>query len=418
MAGMKIVSRWVLSILGSLCHLACGISEIGEFVRDDGNGVWTGPSGAAPSVSQSVVYVTVFDYPDGYDWRSNPQKGIVRCSLVVFADFKPVLKIPVGDAYCVSDDPDMHRMMDGHLYTDYSSESETVIKRDGKPLLSFDGREAVVAMCVKGDSVHTLGQKRDAGGFAYRLNGTPVLERDDGHAFGRLSDNSGDVCLAFCEKVGQSENGWERYYCYIDGVVSQTALREDIRKVWDILIHDGNVYCLATLTGISDPVLISPGGVSVLSMPAGTTMVTGQLFIAGEVPGVEMVLEAETWQTSAIWLENRIYCSFDVDMTVSSLLSSGDGVACVLNSRSADGGGTIFRMGESFTFPEGYACIGGSPMVMADGILNVGLSSLSGGRPVVWRDGEMEEPKVPTPQTGPSDGMGPKLFQPRKCGGG
>ena len=51
----------------------------------------------------------------------------------------------------------------------------------------------------------------------------------------------------------------------------------------------------------------------------------------------------------------------------------------------------IFRCGETFAVPEGYAVMGDSPIGMMEGILNVGLSSLSGGKPMIWKDGKTQE---------------------------
>ena len=59
-----------------------------------------------------------------------------------------ILKIPVGDDYMVSDDPDMHRVLNGHLYTDFATDSETILKKDGKPLFSFDGRGVCKAVPI------------------------------------------------------------------------------------------------------------------------------------------------------------------------------------------------------------------------------------------------------------------------------
>ena len=154
------------------------------------NDVWTAPSSGIPSTSHSRTYVTAFDYPDGYDWRHNPEKGSVRCSLIVFSDSKPIMKVPVGDAYLVSDDPDMHRVIDGHLYTDFATDSETVIKKDGKPFISYEGREAIVAALVKNDSLYTLGQKRNGKGIKTQDDITSAM--DELFLKGRAGMCSGD----------------------------------------------------------------------------------------------------------------------------------------------------------------------------------------------------------------------------------
>lgn len=374
-----------------LSVVSCGVSEIGEFAKDEGNGIWTGPPTGGSSSSRSITFVTAFDYPDGYDWRYNPEKGSVKCSLVVYANGKPSLKVPVGDIYCVSDDPDMHRVAEGHLYTDYATEDQTIIKKDGKPYLTYEGRESILDMVVRKDSLYTLGHRRDGRGFSLRLNGEVLLERDRGYTFGKLSLVGDDVCFAFVEPVQTTGERLERYYYYADGTIVQTALREDIKKVWDVGFHLGKVRILASLTGISDPVILSDSGIYTLPLPYATSPVSGRIFSVGEQLGAEVILSSKAGLSSVLWLDNQLYRNFGGRQTVSAIWTGEEGVACVLNARTASTPGTIFRMGESFALPLGLSSQGTSAINMADGILTIGLSSVSGLKPVLWKDGETQE---------------------------
>ena len=374
-----------------LSVVSCGVSEIGDFTKDEANGIWTGPPAGGPASSRSTTYVTAFDYPEGYDWRYNPEKGEVKCSLVVFTNGKPTLKVPVGNEYCVSDDPDMHRMIDGHLYTDYPTEDQTIIKRDGKPYMIYEGRESILDMVVREDDLYTLGHRRNGKGFSLRVNGSVVMERESGYTFGKLSVVDSSVCFAFVEQIVTSGERRERYYCYMNGNVVQTALREDVKKVWDIHFHLGKVKALATLTGISDPVILSDSGIYTLPLPYGSSVVSGRIFSVGEQLGAEIILSSKAGLSSALWLDSKLYHSFGNFQTVSSIWTGGEGVACVLNSRSSSSSGKVFRMGESYILPLGLSSQGAAAINMADGILTVGLSSVNGSRPVLWKDGEMEE---------------------------
>lgn len=388
---MMKITRKCVQIVCVLSVVSCGVSEIGDFAKDEGNGIWTGPPAGGSSSSRSTTYVTAFDYPEGYDWRYNPEKGEVRCSLVVFTNGKPTLKVPVGNAYHVSDDPDMHRVIEGHLYTDFATEDQTIIKKDGKPYLTYEGRESILDMVARKDSLYTLGHRRDGRGFSLRLNGEVVLERDRGYTFGKLSLVDDEVCFAFVEPIEAAGEKLERYYYYKNGTVAQTALRADIMKVWDIEFHSGKVKALATLTGISDPVILSDTGNYTLPLPYGTGLISGRIFSVGENLGAEMILSSRTGLSSALWLDNKLYCSFGNAQAVSSIWSGDEGVACVLNARSTSSAGAIFRMGESYALPLGLSSQGSAPIDMADGILTVGLSSVNGSKPVLWKDGEMEE---------------------------
>ena len=129
------MGRLCLMVAALMVMVSCGLEEIGS-QPVVGDGIWIGPgsvvvgSGSGAGSEQKVWYAVGVDYPQEYDWRADMEKGSVRCSLVVFADGVPMMKVPVGDEYEVSSDPDMHRVLGGNLYTDYSTSDETVIKRN------------------------------------------------------------------------------------------------------------------------------------------------------------------------------------------------------------------------------------------------------------------------------------------------
>ena len=272
---------WCAGLVITVCFsaLSCGITELYKVDGDDGNGVWNGPS-VAPSPSlQTVTYVSAFDYPDGYDWRSDPERGEVRCSLVVFREGLPILKVPVGCDYSVGPDPDMHRIIDGRLYTDCSAGGETIIKRDGKHILTYPAAEMICDFAVKGDEIHTLGHSREGKGFSYRVNGRTVLERAAGYTFERIVFEDTAAVVAFAEPIVSASGTIERYYVMRGGKVSQVALREDIKKVWDVAVYNGEVYYLASLTGVAAPVLVTSQGVMTLSMPLTHSVVSCRMDI-------------------------------------------------------------------------------------------------------------------------------------------
>ena len=218
----KIWCAW-LGVVICFSAASCGIKELGKVESDQTNGVWNGPAGSESVSGQNVTYVSAFDYPDGYDWRSDPERGTVRCSLVVFREGLPILKIPVGNEYNVSPDPDMHRIIDGHLYTDFSTASETIVKKDGKPLFSYPWPEMICDFVVDNDDVYTLGHSRLGEGFTYRVNGEVVLERTSGYTFERIVLDESSVCIAFAEPIFSTEGTVERYYIMKDGKVSQVG---------------------------------------------------------------------------------------------------------------------------------------------------------------------------------------------------
>lgn len=371
-----------------LAAAACGVEEISH--RPDGGpgDAWTGPGMSVGPSSKETCYVTGFDYPDEYDWRTDPEKGSVKCSLVVFADGQLMIKVPVGEDYEVSSDPDMHRMADGHLYTDYSTETETVIKKDGRDFLRYSGREIICGLLVQEDTVYTLGHPRGGSGFVFRKNGQIVLERSSGKSFGRLQLDEGRICFAFVEPVNAGDELIERYYHYTDGEIVQAAVRDDVRKVWDMVSHRGEVCYIASLTGVQRPVLFHEGQISALSLPDADNPLSFEMVHGGDVLFWKgLFASSEGSVASILWHKPEYYVRFEDGMVAGSFCMAGDGICCTLNHSGKSG--IIYRCGEIFPMPEGYVVMGGSCSAVSNGILHVGLSSLVGEQPTIWRDGEI-----------------------------
>lgn len=372
---------------------SCGLSETGTSQRPSGEDIWTNPSFSTDSLtSAGTCYVTCMDYPSGYDWKSDPETGTVRCSLVVYADGRPVMKVPVGDEYNVSPDPDMHRMIGHHLYTDFSTSDETIIKKDGGEIFRYPGREMILGMTVTEGNVHTLGCPREGEGFAYRVNGEVVMERDSGRAFPRLVNENGTIWFAYCEYIDSSDGKIERYYQATDGVSGQIAIREDIIRVWDVIRHRGSLHYLADLKGISSPVVVTESGMAALEVSSGMKISAGNLVPAGSSIAVEALYSSlGVHYASGLWKNGSRVNLFGDGMTVCGICTDGDGIHCVLNPGRNSKNGIIYRSGEILAMPEGYIAMSRNAIASVNGILYTGLSSSSGRKPILWKDGITEE---------------------------
>ncbi len=372
--------------------ISCGLEEIGKDPDGGAGEIWTAPGSDMDSIAvgKSVAYVTAMEYFDRYDWRADPGRGEVKCSLVVYADGKPVMKIPVGEKYETSSDPETHRMLNGHIYTDYLSETETVIKRDGKELIRYAGREIICGMACRQGEIHTLGHNASGEGFTYRINGEIIMERASGSSFGSLHYEGDNISFAFREPIKSEKDTLERYYFVLDGEVLQTAVREDLKKVWDIIPYKGDVCYLASLVGVSAPVLVSPEGMQALSIAPKAKMLTARILHDDEHLYVEGLVEREGLEmTSVLWHADGRSNIFANGMTVSSSCVDGGCICCVLNPSPPYMKGVIYQNGKYHSMPEDCFSSGSRTSALIDGILHVGLSSQSGSHPVIWRDGEI-----------------------------
>lgn len=382
----------IASAIFTLLTYSCTLSETGTSRRPTGGEAWTNPSFSDSTSASGVCYIIGLDYPEGYDWKADSQTGSIKCSLVVFADGRLVMKIPVGNEYHVSPDPDMHRMLEGHLYTDFSTSSETIIKKDGTEIFRYGGREMILGMTISDGNVYTLGCPREGDGFTYRMNGEILLERNTGRAFPRLINDRDSIWFAYTEPIESADRRLERYHQVVNGKSVQIAIREDITKVWDAVRHQGILYYLADLTGISSPVVVSETGMVALEASKNMKILAGNLIPAGGSMAVEALYSGiGSAYASGIWKDGKKLFLFSNGMTVCGICTDDDGICCVSNPGPDSKNGIIFRSGEKFAMPEGFISMSRNATASVNGILNIGLSSLSGKKPVLWKDGITEE---------------------------
>ena len=126
------------------------------------------------------VFLTAVRCPDGYAWDLDTCVVEGDVWIDVYRDGEIVRSLPAG----ASIHPDMHRYQGGHLYADWSTDTETILSRDGAELFRFEGREALRGFLVREDGVHTLGQDRDGSGFTYRIDGRTVYRSETGAILG------------------------------------------------------------------------------------------------------------------------------------------------------------------------------------------------------------------------------------------
>ncbi len=390
------MKKCVLIALMIASAVSCGLEEVGRRPQDGKGDVWVRPGAGLDSTANDdyTVYVAAMEYHEWYDWRKDEEKGSVKCSLVVYSNGSPILKVPVGDRYEVSSDPDTHRFAGGHLYTDYSSDTETVIKKDGHEFMRYSGREMICSLIEYEGHVYTLGHNRDGEGFAFRRDGEIMVSRERGNTFGRLHLDGGTVAFAFRESISASGGDIERYYYAMGDKVSQVALREDLVKVWDIVPYKDAMAYLATVVGVPSPVLFAPEGIQALVFTESTVLLAGSICVDGDVLYVEGLMERDgTRVLNGLWNSDGSIYVFPAGQTVFSMLISGDRPCCILNP-SKSNTGFIYKCGETFYMPQGYVALGSHPAAISGGILHVGLSSRIGDHPLIWRDGESTPLKI------------------------
>ena len=393
---MRKVLTWII-ILETI--IGCtGLKEIISHETEED--IWTGPgANIEGNPSRNVCYMTGIDYPQGYDWTdTSKEEENVRCSLMAFADGVPMLKIPIGEGYEISADPDMHKVMDGHLFTIFCTDGYTSIRKDGKAFIRYEGEEILRAMTADGENIHTLSVSRDGKGFTYRKNGELVLERRTGYAFERLHIDSDRMCFAFCQPVATTEGASNRYYIVRDGRSSIVKFDDDVTVVWDIMSHSGKTCALVSSGPWNTTELLIGDDRTAVGLPYGSKMLSCSLFSYGSEVGVQGLYSDEEGNlSSGIWVGGHEYMLFETGQPIAGLCSSEKDICCVLNPDSAGHTGTIFKSGKSWDMPEGYHFRGNNPIVTSNGELYIGLSSTTGSNPVLWKNGNVTEIRLNGP---------------------
>ncbi len=204
-----------------------------------------------PVKVRDTLYVTGVEYPDGYDWYQDSEYGEVRCFIFLEKEGKKILRVPVGYEYETASDVDMHRCFDGHLYTDFSSDTETVVKKDGKEIFRYSGREMIVSFYVSEGNVYTLGVSRSGdSGLSLRINGQKEAFYETGYLISGFHEGKGGVSFAFACESSDSVSGCE-YFFYSGGRVEKFAGEPDVLRVLDARMYEGELYYIAEYQSIS-----------------------------------------------------------------------------------------------------------------------------------------------------------------------
>lgn len=201
------------------------------------------------------VFVSGVRVPLGYDWQRDTAIGLGRGELVLFKDMMEVLAMPTGYDECVSTDPDTHHIIQGHLYSEFSTLERTVVKRDGGTVLEYEGREFLVGLLEKDGEFYTLGCLRSGDGFTYRKNGEILLKVEDGLPYGSFLDSS------YPETGALYLDGSKMYFAYSSNRFGKSShIVEDGKdnlidafaqgvSIEDVKMIGGKLYCAGIVPG-------------------------------------------------------------------------------------------------------------------------------------------------------------------------
>lgn len=238
------MKNYLAVLAGMLAFCCCErISPDGDTSKRSDTLTGTDSTETETAVPDTALYVTGVKYPDDYYWQRDTAYGSVERSIVVYKDGELILELPVGDAYFATGDCDMHRVAGGHLYTDYSTTSETVVCCDGTEAFRYSGREMMRGFIVSNGDVYTLGLNRSGTGVTYRCNGELVYEKENAVTVGAI-DSADDPGGALYEDEGEiyfTVYDSSYFYSYGGGTEKKTGktYRNSKQYVHDFRIAGG-----------------------------------------------------------------------------------------------------------------------------------------------------------------------------------
>lgn len=207
----------------------------------------------SPSAKRdTTVYTLGIEYPDSYDWQRDTAYGNVSCRIIVFADQRRILEVNAGPGTIFSADPDMHRIWDGHLYSDFSDGRQTIFSMDGKEIFRYDGNEMICGFMVHDGAVHTLGQSRSGKGFSYRIDGELIFADSRGSLVGdpySTPVETGTMYLdqdMVCFGYRTEEGGQARWYTVRDGKAEAVDCGVRLSEIYDLRYVDGTLHVSGT----------------------------------------------------------------------------------------------------------------------------------------------------------------------------
>lgn len=346
-----------------------------------------------PDTPSSAYYVCAVSYPDGYNWINDEEKGTVEAKLILYEEETPILEIPVGDKDEVSSDADTHRMIGGHLYTNYMADNHTTVKRDGELLFAYSVPERIVGLIVEGNDVYTLGQSPTGKGFSCRMNGEILLAKDEGFLYQHFSIHEGKCQFAYYENY--ILNGEKHIKTHkVVGDEDMVLIEDDI-KVYDVIFKNDDCFYAAQDPKDKRKTMLYKNGLYLESLsysnggfPYNTVYMIlhyGKKKLYCENKLTCTIIPGNHYDSTVIWLGTTIFNQIPLKtgLVSSFYIDGNDSPHYIINSTSAS---LFCSDGETFEFPENFMNMGSNVIIKKNNEdILVGLSSSKGGRPIIWR---------------------------------
>ena len=354
-------------------------------------------SDAAAGLDQPVGDVTVVTgiaYPEGVDWNisglDHPQARVV-----MYENRELKVNLGTGESAGVACcDPYQHICCGGHLYSVFLSETETVLSCDGTPVMRLDGRKFLLAIRDGGEKLRTLWENEGGRGFV-SLHGEEILyESREGSPFRNIgTGEEGELCFFYSVPVKSSSGMITQYYFVEGSEAIQMDLPKQLRVIFGFIRSPEGFKVLCRNEGnrMNYELYDTSDGNSMLLFPS----VNGQLTaLSNELPALvhaSLTHPVRGTEWNVISLDGIQAADWETDDIATGFTRLDRGVGGVRRSRLKEGRDILVRESVCDTLPAGYSVMtDGAVHISPSGKAKIGLSSRSGGKALLWSDGEID----------------------------
>ena len=168
--------------------------------------------------------------------------------VILFKNGEEVLRVPVSGR----PEPERHRLLQGHLWTDSCDGTEVVVSRDGEERFRYPGDELLRGFLEVKGKIYTLGQRQGKEGFSLRVNGEERFigstgtilggPEDNEWEGGALSQDTSGVYFTYGIPLWKGEELLWEYRVMREDKLFKTLPAGSAEALFDIRVHNGVVY--------------------------------------------------------------------------------------------------------------------------------------------------------------------------------
>ena len=327
-------------------------------------------------------------------------EGEESAQVVLFKNGEEVLRVPVQG----HPEPERHRIIKGHLWTDTCDGTEVVVSRDGEERFRYPGDELFRGFLEAKGKLYTLGQRQGKEGFSFRVNGEERFSAPTGTILGGPEDNDWEggafsqdtsgVFYTYGIPLWKGEELLWEYRVMQEDQVFKTLPAGSADAIYDIRVQNGIVYRSELRSSIRNTFcLVKDETYLAVELAASEVPhywklapLNGQIFLKGYSTGIS------SSKGYAYWLRTPTDVPYIVsdNQPIRDMVTDGEHVAYVVEN----GEGQVrvaYLDGKVIPFSsDRYQLPSSRCLQLKKGVLGLALSSPDGQAHLLIRDGEVQ----------------------------